>query len=228
MKPKLFIPLATLCLIFVPMLVLSIRMEAFWIDSRYDFPFITIPAVALGDPLLLPPLNYFIYLAVKRVMPLLKRRTIVWTVALCSFFSVLLNCYTHYLWSHDAFTGFMDPQYGMLSVAGWWHVVISVLQIAIIWIYMTFWVVTVKQQDRDTFKVFEKALYFFMAFSVVNMSGTFVDKELFLSKRFTPDLAFANLLNAAMPVILAIVLLFFMRKTHQVARAPLNELHPAG
>jgi hypothetical protein len=218
MKPKVLIPLATLCLIFVPMLIMSIRMDAFWVNSRYDAPFVVIPAVLLGDPLLLPPLNYYIYLALKQIMPVLKRRTILLTVICCLFFSTLLNSYTHYLWSHDAFTGFMDPQYGMLSVAGWWHFVISVLQIAIIWIYITFWIITVKQQDSHTFKAFEKALYFFMAFSIVNMSGTFVDKDLFLLKQITPDLAFTSILNASIPVLISIGLLFGMRRTHQLTQ----------
>jgi hypothetical protein len=218
-KPKVLIPLATLCLIFIPMLTMSILMKAFWIDSQYDFPFVTIPAVLIGDPLVLPPLNYHIYLALRRVLPFLKRKTIFLTVGGSFFVSLLMNSYTHYLWSHDAFTGFMDPQYGVLSTAGWWHFVISVTQIAIIFIFAVFWILTVRQQDQETFKAFEKAVYILMIFNLVNFSGGFVDKDLFLTGRVTPDLAVTSIINASLPVVTSIVLLWQMRKIHQATQS---------
>lgn len=211
--PKLLIALATLGLIFIPMLILSIQMDAFWIDSQYDFPFVLIPAVLIGDPLVLPPLNYHIYLALKPVLPFLKRRTIFLAVASCFLLSILLNSYSHYLWSHDAFTGFMDPQYGMMSLAGWWHYGISILQIAIIFTFGAFWILTVKQQTPAIFKAFEKATYLLILFNIVNLSGAFVSKELLL------DVLLTNLITASIPLALSLFLLFRMRKTFQLTQA---------
>jgi hypothetical protein len=219
MKPRISIPLATLFLIFIPMLILSIEMNAFWINSKYDFPFVTIPAVLIGDPLLLPPLNYCIYLALKQVVSFLRPYTVFLTVFYCFLISTVMNIYTHYLWSHDAFTSFMDPQYGVLSMAGWWHIGISIVQIAIIFIFAVIWILTVKRQNRDIFKAFERATYILIAFNIVNMSGILVDKDLYLLRRFTPDLALTNLINASVPLIVAVLLLFSMRKLHRLTQS---------
>jgi hypothetical protein len=208
--PKLSIPLATLGLIFIPLLLMSIRMKAFWIDSPYDYPFVLIPAVFIGDPLLLPPLNYLIYLALKQVIPLLQELTTRLIISSCLLLSIIFNAYTHYLWSHDEFTGFMDPTYGTLSVAGWWHYVISVLQIAYIFIFMMFWVLTVKKQTPEVFKAFEQATYVLIAFNIVNLSGTFVGRELL------PDVVLTNFVAGSTPLALSLFLFFRMRRTFQL------------
>jgi hypothetical protein len=192
---------------------MSIWMKAFWIDSQYDFPFVLIPAVLIGDPLLLPPLNYYIFIALTQTIPLLKKRTIRLTISSCFLLSVILNSYTHYLWSHDAFTGFMDPTYGMLSTAGWWHYVISILQIVLILIFMAFWVLTVKKQTPEIFKAFEKAAYSLIFFNIVNLSGAFVSRELLL------DVVLTNFITGSLPLALSLFLLFRMRKKFQLTNS---------
>lgn len=218
MKPKIVIPLVTLLLIFFPMLIMSIRMNAFWIDSQYEAPFVLIPAFLIGDSLLLPPLNYFIYVALMQVIHMLKKRTVFMSIFYCLLLSILLNSYTHYLWSHDAYPGIVDPQYGVLSTAGWWHYVMSIVEFTIVFTFVVIWVMTVRQQSREVFQAFERAIYILMVFNVVNMSGIFVNKDLFLLKHLTPDLTPTSLLNSFSPLIMAILLLFSMRKMHRTAQ----------
>jgi uncharacterized membrane protein len=215
MKAKILIPLTNLCLGFVPMLIMSILMKGFWINSQYNFPLVLIPAVLIGDSLFLPILNYRIYIALKQIAALLKPRMTFVIVLFCLLLSTAINSYTHYLWSHDNFTGFMDPTYGTHSAAGWWHYGFSILQMAIIFVYATLWVLTVKQQDEQMFQAFEKAIYIFMAFTLINMSGTFINKDLVFSKRLTPDFAITSVINASMPLIIAILLLSRMKKIHK-------------
>jgi hypothetical protein len=214
-KAKILIPLVTLCLGFIPMLIMSILMKGFWINSQYDFPFVLIPAVLIGDSLFLPVLNYWIYVALKQTKPLLKPKTIFVTTFSCLLFSIVMNSYTHYLWSHDKHTGFMDPMYGTQSMAGWWHYGFSILQMTIVFIYVVVWILTVKQQDKKTFLAFEKAIYIFMIFTLVNISGTCVNKDLFVYKHFDPDFSPTSITNAFMPLIIAILLLVGMKNIHK-------------
>ena len=215
MKAKILIPLATLFLGFIPMLIMSIQMNGFWINSQYDFPFVLIPAVFIGDALLLPILNYQIYIALKQVITLLKPKVILITTFFCLLLSIIMNSYTHYLWSHDNYTGFMDPVYGMHSVAGWWHYGFSILQMSIIFIYAVIWVLTVKQQDEKAFHAFEKAIYVFMIFTLVNITGICINKDLFVYRQFNPDFSFTSIANASMPLIIATFLLICMRNIHK-------------
>jgi len=212
MKSKLLIPLATLCLGFVPMLIMSILMKGFWVNSQYDFPLVLIPAVFIGDSLFLPVLNYRIYIALKRVIALLKPRTVFTTVLFCLLISIAINSYTHFLWFHDDFTGFMDPQIGKISMAGWWHFGFSIFQMSIILIFSAFWVLTIKQQDEKTFHAFEKAIYIFMAFTIVNGSGVFINRNLIFLRSLTSDIAITNLTTAFMPLITALLLLSGLRR----------------
>lgn len=215
MKAKIYIPLITLCLGFIPMLIMSILMDGFWITSPYDAPLILIPAVFIGDLIFLPQLNYRIYMALKQVISFLKPGVILLTLICCLLLSLALNSYTHYLWSHGTSTGFMEPQYGQLSLAGWWHYGFSVLQMALIFVFAVFWVMTVKHQDRDMFTAFEKALYVFILFILVNISGVFVNKDWVVHGQFTPNLSFSSLFNAFSPLILSILLLAITRKMHR-------------
>jgi hypothetical protein len=112
----------------------------------------------------------------------------------------------------------MNPQFGQLSFAGWWHYVFSIWQMALIFAFAVFWIMTVKYQDRNTFKAFEKAIYVFIVFILVNISGTFVNKDLLLLKQFTPDLSLPSLINAMTPLIISIFLILIMRKMHQSAK----------
>jgi hypothetical protein len=190
-------------------------MKGFWITSQYDFPLVVIPAVLIGDSLLLQPLNYRIYIALKQVLKFLEPRKIAAVIVGCLLFSIMLNSYTHYLSSHTSSTGFMDPQFGQMSLAGWWYYCFSILQMALIFAFAVFWILTVKFQDPSMFKAFENALYIFIVFILVNISGTFVNKNLFLRRQFNPDLSLPSLVNALTPLIISIVLLFFMRKSHK-------------
>ena len=219
MRPKLLIPLVTLSLISIPMLIMSIRMKGFWINSQYDFPFVLIPAFLLGDPLLLPPLNYHIYLALKQTMPLIDRRRIFWTVCFSFLISTIFNSYTHYMWSHDAFTSFIDPHYGMTSMAGWWHYGVSILQITLAFTFGAVWLLTVKQQNHMIFKAFERAAYILITFSFVNMSGAFITKDLIFSRQLTPGFFLPNLIGASIPLFMEILFLIRMRNIYQLTQS---------
>lgn len=219
MKAKFSIPLATLFLGFIPMLIMSILTKTFWINSQYNEPFVVIPAFLIGDSLLLPPLNYLIYLAHKQVIHLLEKKTTFLIFFYSFLLSIILNSYTHYLWTHDIFLGPIETQFGVLSLAGWWHYGYSVLQFTIIFSFTVIWILTVKLQTYEVFKVFEKTTYLLMIFNLVNMSGVFINKDLILYKRLSPNITATNIMTASSPLIIAIILLFSMKKIRRSIQA---------
>ncbi len=195
------------------MLIMSILTKTFWINSQYNEPFVLIPALLIGDSLLLPPLNYHIYLALKKVIIFLEKATIFKTVFYSFLFSILLNSYTHYLWIHDNLRGVLDPEYGVMSFAGWWHYGFSVMQFTIIFTFAVMWVLTVKQQTHKMFKAFEKSTYILLVFNIVNMSGQFINKDIINGVAPTPT--FTSIMVALAPIIVALTILFSMRKIHR-------------
>jgi hypothetical protein len=190
-------------------------MKGFWINSQYDFPLVLIPAVFIGDSLILPVLNYRIYFALKHVMVFLKPRTVYTAVLFCLLISIAINSYTHYLWFHDDFTGFMDPQIGKISMAGWWHFMFSIFQMSIILLFSAFWLLTIKQQDEKTFQAFEKAIYVFMVFTIINSSGLFINRDIIFSRSLVSDIALTNLITTFMPLITVFLFLSGLRRIHK-------------
>ena len=210
MKAKIFIPLVTLCLGFIPMLIMSILTKTFWIDSQYNEPFVLIPAFLIGDSLLLPILNYHIYLALMKVIHFLEKKTISLMVFYSFLISIMLNSFSHYVWIHDDLRGVLDPKFGIMSFAGWWHYGFSVLQFTILFTFAAIWIVSVKQQNHEMFKTFEKATYVLLVFNLVNMSGLFINSAL-VSKGIAPNPPFISVMTALTPIIVVIALLFTMR-----------------
>jgi len=134
-KPNITIPLATFCLGFTPMMVLSLLTDSFWFNSPHDFPLVAIPSVLIGDSLFFPIINYKIYSSLSLISFKKQKSAILATISL--ILSLLINSYSHYLWTQDKYTGFMDTEIGRLSIAGWWHWGYSIIQMFII-LYFAF------------------------------------------------------------------------------------------
>jgi hypothetical protein len=113
----------------------------------------------------------------------------------------------------------MDPEYGVMSTAGWWHYGVSILQITAIFTFGAIWLLTVTRQNHDMFKAFETATYILITFSVVNMTGAFITKDLIFSWQLTLGFFLPNLMGALIPLAVEILFLIRMRKTYQLAQS---------
>lgn len=125
--------LLTLALGFVPLLVLSLTTGGFWFSSKYDFPLIMIPNILLGDSLILPFFNYRLSVLLRKKLGtkyLTTRKGVGLILGISIFFSFITTSYTHYIWTHDNYIGFLDPTFGQLSLAGWIHFFFSVIQMS--------------------------------------------------------------------------------------------------
>src|SRR5664279_11366 len=142
----------TLALGFFPFLIISLATGTFWPRSRVAVPLSLSPSIVIGDGLLLPIFNgmaaaalipVFGVIALKR----LKVRVAIWGVLLLAC-STILNVYLHIRWSQDRYTGFIDPEYGRLSLGGKWHCAFASGELAFI-VLLLITCVTFKPDNRQ-------------------------------------------------------------------------------
>ena len=144
------VPVITVGVGVVPLIVLTYTSGTLWLSSRVDSPLIAVPSVLIGDSFLLPILNLRIVrylsvcLGISTVRSVLQRR--LW-VAL--FSASLVAAYTNYKWTHDSYFGFIDPTFGKLSLAGWWHLGFSIAEMTIIFSFVLIWAYMAKHRSDE-------------------------------------------------------------------------------
>ncbi len=171
-KPHIIIPLTTLFLGFIPMVILSAITNSFWFSSTYAFPLVVIPSVLFGDSLILPILNYKIYDSITSAN--INSKINYTLMVISTMISLLINSYSHYLWTQDEFTGFMDTRLGYLSVAGWWHWFYSVLQLSVILYFVFMWIKYIQTMNARSYRSFLQTWLVFIGFTLLNFPGFFI------------------------------------------------------
>ena len=183
LNPKFFIPFLTLLIGYLPMLVISILSNTFYSTIRVNFPFLSIPSVAIGDLLLLPLINwkYFSLFKSKIGFTYLKNnRKNVYVIFIVSLLlSLVVNIYSHSTWVSDQYRGFMDLVYGSLSLAGWIHFVFSTIEMAIIFSLFGFAILFFFQKHKVGLRVVTSIWYIFMVFSSLSI-GDFIIRNLLI------------------------------------------------
>lgn len=143
--------IATLILGFVPFVVLSLWTESFWLRSKVEVPLTLSPSILIGDSVLIPLFNRraipIIWNALLCLVPVRKKIYLLLSGlgALLSSFAV--NVYVHILWARDAYTGFIDPEPGRLSLGGKWHCLFASVQMAIVLWFLV--ICFVSRSDRQ-------------------------------------------------------------------------------
>lgn len=215
-KPSTTIPLATLCLGFIPMVVLSLLTDSFWLNSPYDFPLVAIPSVLIGDSLFFPIINYKIYDSLKLVN--IKKQKSATITAISLFFSLLINSYSHYLWIQDKYTGFMDTEIGRLSIAGWWHWGYSIIQMFLILYFVFVWIDQNTTINETNYKKFTRTWLIFIGFSLLNLPG-FILKYHFILFSTSLITAFQMEITSFVPMLVSILLAVIMSTIRKYTKA---------
>lgn len=116
----------------------SLHIGAFSFNSKYDFPVLAIPSIYIGDLLILPILNYEI---VRWFKEFYAPRDVFLNVksGLVACMAFGFDAYTHYLWIHDPWSGFMDLSYGHLTLAGWVHFFFSNFEVWLVLLFLVLW-----------------------------------------------------------------------------------------
>ena len=183
LNPKFLIPSLTLLIGYLPMIVISILSNTFFLASRVKFPFLSIPSVAIGDLLLLPLINwkYFSLFKSKIGFDYLKnnRKNVCVIFIVSLIFSIVVNIYSHVTWVSDQYQGFMDMVYGSLSLAGWIHFVFSTIEMAIIFSLFGFAVLFFSQKHKVGLRVVTSIWYIFIVFSSLSI-GDFIIRNLLI------------------------------------------------
>lgn len=212
LKNPLTVFIMTVVFGFVPQLVISIYLRAFWYDSIYDYPLMMIPSVFLGDAFILPVLNYFIIKFYNQYSSQLKnKRVLVTTFVLISLIvSFLLNLWLHSRWVSDAYLGFMDIEYGSLSAAGWWHFWVSVFEMSFVLSFLIFFFYL---NHRKTVGIYKSAsalsviIFFFCSLGIVDLIV-----KIFCGDNFGIFFVFKRDFYSLIPLVFSALFLFFVKR----------------
>lgn len=185
------------------MAIISALTDSFWIDSPHQFPLVLNPSVVLGDTLILPILNLQVY---RRLSSLSIKSGDLWrSVSIAALLSIALNSYSHFLWTQDAYTGFMDLVPGKLSLAGWWHLGFSILQSTILFTYAILWLTASSRLALHQFQRFTRTWWLFILFTLLNIPG-FLIKQFFIF----PEISWRDALlfewSSFIPTLLALLI----------------------
>jgi hypothetical protein len=126
----------TLAVGFLPFLVLSLMTDTFWPRSHVSVPLSLSPSILIGDSLLIPLFNWYatpiLFKALRSPLP----SSTTWRIRVLALLSLLVstsvNIALHISWTKDAYTGFIDPTLGKLSLGGEWHCLFASVELAFI------------------------------------------------------------------------------------------------
>jgi hypothetical protein len=220
---EVIIPVLTLILGFLPEMILSIYLNAFWIGSSVDFPFMAVPTIFFGDIVFLPIFNLLAYKAIRQSWQYFHRKLDLGLIlSIASIISMLLSFYIHYSWLQDSYTGFMDVERGKLSIAGWWHLSFAIVEMTVVMLTVIFWFSAIRNSDLEYIHdSYLKAWSVFIAFTLLNLADL-VFRHLFIAttNKNTLELIITQLPSFtttifALSVLIAITILHNLSKKDQ-------------
>jgi len=159
---------------FTVFAIASLQTATFLITEKHPFGLLSLPSVWFGDLFILPFLNRRIYdiFNVYKVSEFPTGRKFLGIVSVLGVLSFEVMAYMHYLWTQDAYTGFMDIELGRLSVAGWWHWLFSSAELTAILIAMCIGFIGIKEKDVKIIDTFLRGwilVVFFSAISFIDL-----------------------------------------------------------
>lgn len=171
---------------YLPVLLMSMSLDAFWFDSKYSFPFMKIPSVFIGDLFVIPVINYFIVSFAREYQEYLNEKKKLVVVVMLLFFVVFLiiNGLLNSYWVSDSYLGFMDVDYGVLSIAGWWHFWFSVLEEMLISSFLVLFAYMAYNGVGDTIKRLYFVIRLLFIFSLFSI-GDLIFKIAFIYKNIS-------------------------------------------
>jgi len=208
-KPAIFIiPVLTLSFGFIPMVILSYRLNALWLNSPYEFPLLKMPTVLIGDSIFLPLFNYRAYEFIrKNPLKNLKKQWFVINLAISIGLSYLVNYFTHQLWTSDNHFGFMDIVPRELSVAGYYHFWFSLVQISVVVFFIGYAMRLYSENKIVAFKGTLNIWKIIIAFSSLTIFD-FMVRQFFIYQNKEIIKALYNEASAFSSLIVSLILYF--------------------
>ena len=200
-RKLLLIPLITVLSGFLPFCLLSIYSGVFWIDTTYDIPLIYNWSVMIGDSILLPIINYqiakllFWDITVLRLAKM-KKTIVIWII-ITFLLSTVVNVFAHLAWKNDMYSDFISIDKINFLTSGWWHLIFSILEMTIMFLFPLFWLKSIEFKIINGVKRSIKIWFLVFFFSTLAsldmlMKFLFVYKLTFLATLKTDYFAFVT------------------------------------
>jgi hypothetical protein len=170
---RYLIGILTVILGFAVFAVAALQTNSFFPSDKYPFGLLAIPSIWIGDLFILPFLNRNIYDTVKAFFHSanFNKSKFILAGVLLAIVSFTVMGYLHYVWTKDAYTGFMDLELGYLSFAGWWHFVFSSVELTAILTALYIGITAYIKKDSSVFELFSKTwllVLIFVSISVID------------------------------------------------------------
>lgn len=206
---------ATVLLGFGVFAIASLQTDTFFPTQAHPFGLMAIPSIWIGDLMILPFLNRALY----DVFRAYKGSSIFLIVLLIVSMSVstpIMN-YIHGLWTHDAYTGFMDIAQGELSFAGNWHLYFSSAELGFIIAAVILEIKGIGDKNEIVIKHFAGAAKYLLIFTSVSIVDFFF-KPIFLPMDYNQFLQntadhFSEQWMSFLPFVIALVVYFIAKSS---------------
>jgi len=164
--------LMNIFLFYLPMMLFSIRDNSFFFGV-YDFPFLSLTSVFIGDLIFLPIFDIYAIKWLYAVNKILKINFIIHCSS--AFLALSISILIHIIWINDQWTGFMDIVFGKLSVSGWIHLVYTAIQLYLMIIFIFEFIKSVKNKSSSLLdKNLLIALIFILIFSFLSIVDWYI------------------------------------------------------
>ncbi len=175
-KHLLIVPLLTLLCGFIPFLLLSIYYSVFLSKTIVDIPLIFNTSVMIGDAILLPLINYMIFRYMFKISSIIKhyKKQFVYSMAISLLISSIINIIIHFVWANDNITDFIAYKPGAFSVIGIWHLIFSILQTTVFFVFIILWYLSIKSGTTNYLAELKKIWLFIFSFTILSIVDMFV------------------------------------------------------
>jgi hypothetical protein len=205
---------ATIILGFGPFLCLSLMTGTFWPRSHVSVPLSLSPSILVGDSLLIPLFNRYAVPIVWRSLtegrfssPVSAR---LWLLGFSSFaVSLAVNVILHILWTKDAYTGFIDPLPGHLSLGGKWHCAFASLEMAFVLFFVEICLMFRLDKTRICRDDVVQSWRIFICYASMSIADALV--MILVVGRPASELAAPDLMALSPPILAVAVYFLFLR-----------------
>ena len=168
---RYLIGILTVVLGFAVFAIAALQTNSFFPSDKYPFVLLAIPSIYIGDLLILPFLNRRIYDTIKAFFHSanFNKSKFYLMVVLLAIVSFTVMGYLHYVWTKDAYTGFMDLELGSLSFAGKWHFVFSSVELTAILTVFYIGITAYIKKDSSIFELFSKTWLLVLIFVSISL-----------------------------------------------------------
>jgi hypothetical protein len=182
------IVLVTLFVGSIPFFLLTWYQGTLVLNGTVNGPLLAVPSVWVGDTFFLPIFNVYAL----RLLRIHSQKSAYgaglarWWL-LPGIVSAVLACSSHYMWTQDQFTGFIDPTFGKLSLVGWWHLAFTISEMTLVFAFVKAWLSRNILTDEYASYVGRVAWRILLPYSLLSVVDFMILHEYLLPRRGVPD-----------------------------------------